>query len=184
MRNNNVANGETRTRSSLKPSMRCGTLNKKHTDFSVQIVSEAFRGMVRVFQTALRTSPVSMSGPAEHTPTPQDGECRACRRVQKRASRAVPDYQDARRISEGRLIGHPVSERDFHAVAVAFMSIYCYSTQRMEIRRRIITSVTQLRHHDHRELCRKENTSHSLRSFNTPAGTDFAIARGHVCANR
>lgn len=48
MRNNDVANGETRT-CSLDSSTRGKTLNVKQTDFSVQIVSEAFRGKVRVF---------------------------------------------------------------------------------------------------------------------------------------
>jgi hypothetical protein len=67
---------------------------------------------------------------AEYPPTPQDGECRACGRVQERTSRAVPDYQDARRASEGRLrpdrsLG-PLGEGDLPVVAVAFVSIYFY----------------------------------------------------------
>ena len=58
MINNDAANGETRTCSSPKLSTRGGTLSVKHPDFSVQIVSEVFRGKVRVFQTAPRKPPV------------------------------------------------------------------------------------------------------------------------------
>lgn len=55
-----------------------------------------------------------MSGFAEHPPTPQDGEYRACRRIQERTPRVVPDYQDAGRNSQGCLIGRfgPLSQGD------------------------------------------------------------------------
>jgi len=53
MRNNDAANGETRAYFSPGPSRGERTLSVKHTDFSVQIVSGAFRGKVCVLQTAL-----------------------------------------------------------------------------------------------------------------------------------
>jgi hypothetical protein len=70
-------------------------------------VSEAFRGKVRVFQTALCRSLALTNSLAEHSSAPQDGKFRACRRVQGRITRAVPGYQDARRTPKGCLISRP-----------------------------------------------------------------------------
>jgi len=134
----------------------------KHADFSVQIVSEAFRGKVRVFQTALRTSPVFTNRPVEYSPAPQIGERCACGRVQERASRAFSDHQDARRTSEGHLIGRIVSEGDLHVVAVAFMS-YLLLPCSTKIRR--IPSVTWLTTaRSPRIFIEKKTALHSLRS--------------------